>query len=114
MGEREVDNNNDVVRVFADVLHWRPTLGAATDGYWALRRWCEDNNYNISELFNALIPVIAYYALNFTVDTGEEDKYGKVLGIHLNAGTIPIKRPQTRTGRQPTHKMIDVRRRTAL
>lgn len=99
-------------KLYSDILHWRPTKGSAEDGYWHLRYWCEQNDYNIGELFNALAPVIAYYALNFTVDTNTKDRHGKpIMAIILSAGTIPIPRTTGKTGRRPTHAMFEKRQK---
>jgi hypothetical protein len=112
MGEGEVKSQSQpeikrLFRVYDQVLHWRPRNGEAAEGYWALRYWCEQNDINIGEFFNSIVPVIAYYATNFTTVDGL-DEYGKPkVHVNLTAGTIPIKRTKGKTGRRPTHKLVE-------
>lgn len=96
-----------LARMYSDVLHWRPTKGEAAEAYWFLRWWCEQNDYNIGELLNSLVPALAYYANNFAVVDSELDCYGKPkISIVLNIGTLEIKRTSGTVGRRPTAKMF--------
>lgn len=99
-----------IATCFSDVFHYRPTKGEVADAYWHLRWWCEQTNYNMGELFNSILPALAYYVLNFSVLHKAEDDYGMPeVAVILNAGTIPIKRTSGRTGRRPTHKMFETK-----
>lgn len=82
---------------FSEVFSYRPNKFSQT-AYWHLRDWCEKNGMNMCDLFNSILPALAYYCLNYTEKEPDVNNPDKIRAyVHMQFGRMPIRQFQNRT-----------------
>jgi hypothetical protein len=72
--------------MFTETLSFRPRNGLSAECYWRIRKWCDDNGFAASDVFNSVIIPLSYYLENFTKVEPEKS----MATVELNVGRLPI------------------------
>ncbi len=67
-------------------MSFRPRNGLSAECYWRIRKWCADNGFAASDVFNAVIIPLSYY-LDSHCEVSPEKSMAVV---ELNVGKLPI------------------------
>lgn len=71
---------------YTNGITFRPRNGLPAEAYWKIRRWCDDNGFSMSDVWNAIIVPLAYYLENHTMI----DEEHQCAWVECNIGHLPI------------------------
>ena len=69
-----------------ETLSFRPRNGLSAECYWKVRRWCAENGFAVSDIFNAVVIPLSYYLENYCKVEPEKS----MATVELNVGKLPI------------------------
>lgn len=81
-----MDGRNLKLTMFTDTMSFRPRNGLPAECYWRIRKWCSDNGFAVSDVFNSIIIPLAYYLETHCVVEPEKS----MATVELNVGKLPI------------------------
>jgi len=71
---------------FNESMSFRPRNGLSAQAYWEIRQWCDENDFTLSDVFNAVVVPLAYYLHNFTEFNEEKN----IATVAFNVGELKI------------------------
>jgi len=71
---------------FNESMSFRPRNGLSAQAYWEIRQWCDENDFTLSDVFNAVVVPLAYYIPNFTEFNEEKN----IATVAFNVGELKI------------------------
>jgi hypothetical protein len=72
--------------MFTETTSFRPRNGLSAECYWRVRKWCSENGFAVSDVFNSVIIPLSYYLESHCLVEPEKS----MATVELNVGKLPI------------------------